>query len=142
LTTTLCLDKLPVVNENDQQHVEASRERLLARVGRMLQSGRITADEAERLRCAVGSSQFNEIVGEIRGRHAGARLDWEVEDGRLTREEANVLRKRVQDGEHPRSPHGLRRGRGPRSRRTGGLDGPTRRDDSPDTDRVGGDACG
>jgi hypothetical protein len=117
------------VKENDQHQLEASRERLLERVGKMLQAGRITAAEAERLRCAAGSSQFSEIVCEIRVRHAGARLDEAVEDGRLTREEANVLLGRLEDGEQPRFLHDLRRGWGPRSQRAGGLDGPTRRDD-------------
>jgi hypothetical protein len=127
LTATLCLDKLPAVKENDQQ------ELLLKRVGKMLQTGRIAADEATRLRCAVGSSQFDAIVGDIRGRHAGARLDQAVGDGRLTREEANVFLGRVEGGEHPRFPRGLRRGSGPRSQPAGGVDGPTRRDDDAST---------
>jgi hypothetical protein len=139
LTATLCLYKLLVVNENDQHQREASRKRLFERVARMLRSGRITGDEAERLRCAAGSSQFNAIVGEIRGRYAGARLDQAVEDGRLTREEANVLLGRLQDGEHPRFLNGLRHGSAPRSQ-PAGVDGPTRRDDSPDTEPVSGDA--
>ena len=117
------------MKENDQHQLEASREPLLKRVGKMLQSGRITPDEAERLRCAAGSSQFNQIVGEIRARHAGATLDHAVEDGRLTRGEANVLLGRLEDGEHPRFLRGLRRGWDERSDGVGGLDGPTRRDD-------------
>jgi hypothetical protein len=117
------------VKENEQHQLEASRKPLLERVGKMLQTGRITEDEATRLQCAVGSSQFDAIVGEIRGRHAGARLAQAVEDGRLTREEANVLLGRVEDGEHPRFLHGLRSGWSPRSQPAGGLDGPTRGDD-------------
>jgi hypothetical protein len=121
------------VKENDQYQPEASRKRLLERVTKMLESGRITLDEAERLRCAEGSSQFNAIVGEIRGRHAGARLDQAVQDGRLTRDEADVLLGRVEDGEHPRVLQGLRRGSGPRSQPAGGVDGRIRRHDDAST---------
>ena len=131
-----------VVNENDQHQPEASRKRLLERVGKMLQRGRITGDEAERLRWAAGSSQFDPIVGEIRGRHASARLDQAVEDGRLTREEANVLLGRLEDGEHPRFLRSLRRGWDERSDGVRGLDGPTRRDDNRESDAVNGDAGG
>jgi hypothetical protein len=89
-------------------------DRLLQRLDKMLETGRITVREAERLRGAVDTEDLDEAVREIRLRHATERLDEAVADGRITPEEAATFRERLKNGEDPRFLRGL--GRGPRSR--------------------------
>jgi hypothetical protein len=80
----------------------ARRDRLLPRLGPMVESGRLTPEEAERLRGATDSSEFNGAVREIRVRHAGMQLDAAVADGRTTRVEADGFLDRLRRGEHGR----------------------------------------
>jgi hypothetical protein len=79
------------------------RERLLERLDRMVASGRVSKAEAQRLRAAKTPSQFEAAEREIRVRHARSRLDAAVEDGSLTREDADDYLNRLRDGGHPRS---------------------------------------
>ncbi len=80
----------------------------------MVEAGRLTEEEAERLRGAANARVFDDAVLEIRVRHARARLDEAVGDGRLTQNEADALLERVEHGEHPRTPLELRRPAPPR----------------------------
>jgi Ni,Fe-hydrogenase III small subunit len=68
----------------------------------MVASGRITQEEAARVRAAGESSEFDVAVREIRLRHARERLDQVVEDGRVTKAEADALRERLNKGDDPR----------------------------------------
>jgi hypothetical protein len=68
----------------------------------MVESGRITQEEAARVRAAGESSEFDVAVREIRLRHARERLDQVVEDGRVTKAEADDLRERLNKGDDPR----------------------------------------
>jgi hypothetical protein len=66
------------------------------RLNKLVESGRITSEEAERLR----AGDTDAVVG-IRVRHAAARLDRAVEGGEITKEEADRLLARLRAGEHP-----------------------------------------
>jgi polyhydroxyalkanoate synthesis regulator phasin len=66
------------------------------RLNKLVESGRITAEEAERLR----AGDTDAVVG-IRVRHATARLDRAVEAGEMTKEQADRLLAQLQAGEHP-----------------------------------------
>ncbi|MHB1533891.1 MAG: hypothetical protein ACYC1D_04605 [Acidimicrobiales bacterium] len=69
----------------------------------MVASGRVSEQEGERLRAAGGPDEFDAVVGEIRVRHAGARLDAAVAGGAMSQEEADANLARLRNGEHPRS---------------------------------------
>jgi hypothetical protein len=90
--------------------VHHDRDRLLGRLDKMLDAGRVTEEEARRLRVAADSEDFDEAVREIRLRHAAERLDEALDDGRITPEEAATFRERLKNGEDPRFLRGLRRG--------------------------------
>jgi polyhydroxyalkanoate synthesis regulator phasin len=79
------------------------RRRLLEQLDSMVGSGRVTDEEAARLRAAHGAEEFDEVVRDISVRHARLRLDTAVEDGSLSQEEAARFIERLQAGEHPRS---------------------------------------
>ena len=100
------------------------QQRVLRQLDRMVAAGRVTAQEAERLREAPDAAAFDAAMGEIRARHAGADLDAAVAAGRLTRAEADDLQHRIGQGDHPRGLRGqLRRWAGHR-RPPGGHQSP------------------
>jgi hypothetical protein len=71
-------------------------------VDKMLAAGRITADEAERIRAAATQGDVDQAVAEIRRRHA---LEWAataVGDARLSDDEAADLVAAVERGESPK----------------------------------------
>ena len=76
------------------------RERLVQRLDGMVESGRVTEQEAERLRTASEPSEFDKGLLSIRLRHARASLDAAVRDGVMTREEADGFLGRLRGGEH------------------------------------------
>ncbi|MGH9008536.1 MAG: hypothetical protein ACRDYF_01670 [Acidimicrobiia bacterium] len=76
-------------------------ERFLERLDKMVDAGRLTAEDAERLR-AANPSERDDIIRTIRLSHVKAKLDPAVHDGRLTQEEAEDILSRVADGERPR----------------------------------------
>lgn len=80
-----------------------SQERILARLDKMVASGRVTETEAARLRAAIQPEEFEAAVRSIRLRHAGARLDAAVQGGQMTQQEADGYRDGLAKGEHPRS---------------------------------------
>ena len=75
----------------------------------MLETGRVTVEEAERLRRTADTEDFDEAVRDIRLRHATERLDAAVEDGSISPQEAAALLERLKRGEDPRVLRGLRR---------------------------------
>jgi hypothetical protein len=79
------------------------RQRLVDRVDPLVTSGRITADEAARLRFTIGSAEFDDVVRDIRVRHAQKELGAAVVDGRVSEQEADELFERLRKGEHSRS---------------------------------------
>jgi hypothetical protein len=66
----------------------------------MVESGRVTASEAERLRGAAEPKEFDEAVIGIQARHAGEKLNAAVEGGHMTRDEADAYLQRIRQGEH------------------------------------------
>ncbi len=79
------------------------RRRLLDKVGALVDSGLVTSQEAERLRSATDQGEFDAVVLDIRVRHAGTSMGAAVEDGRLTRADAEGFLERLRQGEHSRS---------------------------------------
>jgi len=77
-------------------------ERIMEQLDKMVASGRITPDEAARLRATAGTSEFDAAVAAIRARHAQAHTDRAVEEGRMSEDEADGYLERVRDGEHSR----------------------------------------
>jgi len=92
------------------------RKRLQERADDMAKSGRLTHEEAERLRSAGEPGEFDEVIRSIRLRHAGARLGAAVEDGSVTREEADGFLDRLRKGEHSAALRAQVRKLRPRSR--------------------------
>ena len=76
------------------------QQRLLQQLDRMVSAGRISLQEAERLRAAGNADEFEAAMGDVRARHAGADLDVAVADGQLTQPEADDLLHRLRRGEH------------------------------------------
>ena len=68
----------------------------------MVDAGRVSRDDAARLRRAAESGGLDEALAEIRRKHAEARIVGAVESRRLTSEEAKVVLGRLEDGEDPR----------------------------------------
>ena len=93
----------------DDHAQETEDERLLRRVDKMVEAGRVTGEEAERVRAAADSGELDDAVREIRLRHARARVGAELRDGRVTQDEADLILQRLENGEHPRLLRGLRR---------------------------------
>jgi polyhydroxyalkanoate synthesis regulator phasin len=86
-------------------------DHIMEQLDKMVAAGRVTAEEAARLRATAGTSGFDEALASIRARHAQAHTDRAVEAGRLTEEEADGYLARVRDGEHSRELRSAIKGR-------------------------------
>jgi hypothetical protein len=84
--------------------------RIIEQLDRMVDSGRVTPEEATMLRSAAGTPAFDEVMGTIRARHARVHTDAAVAAGTIGREEAEASLERVREGDH--SPELRRRIRG------------------------------
>ena len=88
------------------------RTRLLNKLDRLVDSGRLTSAEAARLRAASNADEFDTVAQEISVRHARTDLDEAVAAGEMTEDEAPRRLEALQKGEHRRSRRGhVRRGR-------------------------------
>ena len=76
-------------------------DRIIVQVDKMVESGRITEEEAARLRATEGTPDFDAAVGEIRARHASAHMETAIAEGEMGQEEADAYLKRLKSGEHP-----------------------------------------
>jgi polyhydroxyalkanoate synthesis regulator phasin len=76
-------------------------ERIMEQVDSMVASGRITEDEAARLRATQGTAAFDAAVGAIRARHAGAHMETAIARGEMGQEESEAYLERLRNGEHP-----------------------------------------
>src|SRR6266498_1736095 len=100
------------MNEHPDRHTtHRIPARLLERLETLVEAGRVTDEEAERLRVAAASGELDEGVRQIRLGHARATIGAAVEDGRLTQDEADASLERLHNGEDPRFLRGLRRHR-------------------------------
>jgi|SRR5579863_7008013 len=79
-----------------------NQDRIIEQVDKMVASGRITDDEAARLRATKGTADFDAAVGAIRARHASAQMDGAIAEGEMTPEEADSYLERLRSGEHPK----------------------------------------
>jgi len=92
------------MDEDSEHHMDwTQRDRLVERLDHLVASGRVTAQEAGRLRAAGGRDEFTEVVRSISLRHAEGRVDAAVASGTLSDEEADRLLARLRNGEHLRS---------------------------------------
>ena len=89
------MDELPEIDED-----WGKRDRLLKHLESMVVSGRVTEPEASRLRGARDQAAFGAVLRDIRVRHAEARFEDAVDDGRMSREEADAFLERMRRGEH------------------------------------------
>lgn len=76
------------------------QERIITQVDRMVASGRITEEEAARLRSADGTADFQTAVGEIRARHASTHIQEAVADGEMSNQEADEYLELLRRGDH------------------------------------------
>lgn len=72
------------------------------RVLKMLKAGRITQEEADRVLLASDPSDLEQAVTAIRLRHAQAKVDNDVRQGRMTKQEADLVIQRIERGESTR----------------------------------------
>jgi hypothetical protein len=82
--------------------VRVREDRVIEQLDKMVSTGRVSEDEALRLRAAQGTPEFQTIMGEIRARHAGGHLQAAVDAGEMTQEEATQHLERIRRGEHPK----------------------------------------
>jgi hypothetical protein len=73
---------------------------VLEQLDRMVASGRITPDEADRLRVTAGTIEFDVVMGAIRARHAQVHTDAAVAAGTMSPEDAAMALERVRHGDH------------------------------------------
>jgi hypothetical protein len=100
------------MGENRHAGLWMRRTRLLNKLDRLVDSGRLTSAEAARLRAASNADEFDAVAREISVRHARGDLDKAVAAGEITEDEADRRLEAVQKGEHRRSLRGhVRRGR-------------------------------
>lgn len=81
---------------------QRSAGRLFGRLEKMVAAGRITDEEAARLRAAAESGDLDAEVGRIRRGHVHAKVEAAVEEGSLTAAEAEKVLEQVENGAHPR----------------------------------------
>jgi hypothetical protein len=97
-------------------------ERIIQQVDKMVNSGRITEEEAARLRATEGTADFDAAVADIRARHAGNHMESAIDRGEMSREEADGYLERLRGGEHPEGLRARLRGHRPgRHSRTPGT---------------------
>jgi polyhydroxyalkanoate synthesis regulator phasin len=77
-------------------------ERILQQLDKMVASGQMTPDEAERLSEVQGKPEFEAAVLDIRLRHAGERLQSAVSAGQMSQQEADDQLDTLRKGEHPK----------------------------------------
>jgi hypothetical protein len=95
-------------------HLRDEGPGLRARLDKMRAAGRISQEEADRVRSAAGSGEFDAAVAAIRLRHASEWIATGVAEGRFTQTEADEVLERLRKGEDPRVLSGLRRRQRPR----------------------------
>jgi polyhydroxyalkanoate synthesis regulator phasin len=74
----------------------------MKQIDKMVKSGRISEEEAARLRSTEGTPEFDQAMGDIRARHAGAHMEEAVAEGQMSQAKADGYIERLKAGEHPR----------------------------------------
>ncbi len=78
------------------------QERIVSQIDKMVASGRITEQEAVRLRATEGTADFDAAVAGIRARHAAVHMEGAIGAGQMSQEEAASYLDRLRNGEHPK----------------------------------------
>jgi len=79
------------------------------RLTKMVAAGRLTEEEAKRMRAASTASEREEAARTVQMRHARSRLEEAVDSGRLTPAEAEAFVERLDRGEDVSILRGVRR---------------------------------
>jgi polyhydroxyalkanoate synthesis regulator phasin len=77
-------------------------QRIIEQVDKMVESGRITEEEADQLKATEGTADFDTAVGAIRARHAGVHMQAAIAEGEMSQEEADGYLERLRKGDHPK----------------------------------------
>lgn len=89
------------MGENPEGQLKPNtRNRLLGRLDTLVKAGRVTSQEAARLRSAANPGESDATITDIRVRHTANELDSAVDGGRMTRQEADAFLERLRQGEH------------------------------------------
>ena len=104
-------DRRAAITRTGKAQGAMQQERIIEQLEKMVASGRITPEEAARLRASAGTPDFDAVMGEIRARHAQVHTDAAVATGRLSQEKADASLDRVRGGEHPAAARAQIRGR-------------------------------
>lgn len=92
------------MSEDEIDELDPERlSRIAGQADKLVAAGRLTAEEARQLRAAPDVSRADQVMREIRARHAAERLDAAVAEGAMSRQEADDLLERVRGGEHSRA---------------------------------------
>ena len=78
------------------------QERIISQIDKMVASGRITEEDAARLRATEGTADFDAAIADIRARHAGVHMERAINAGEMSQEEADSYLERLRNGEHPK----------------------------------------
>jgi polyhydroxyalkanoate synthesis regulator phasin len=89
--------------DHQTEREAGKRARVIKRLDRMVDSGRLTDEEADRIRAAREPGEFDRVARDISVRHAQARVSAAVADGSITKQDAAEFVERLKTGEHPRS---------------------------------------
>lgn len=89
-----------MAEEQGHPHSRARAWRLPRKLDKLVASGRLTAEEADRLRSAEPTGQVEGVLTSIRVRHAAASLQTAVDSGQLDRAEADRILAQLRAGEH------------------------------------------
>ncbi len=89
-------------DQDRRDWLDDDRRRVLTQLDHMLNAGRVTDEEAARLRTAATPAAFDEAMGMIRARHAEAKLSTAIASGRLSAGEADEYRRQLREGGHSR----------------------------------------
>lgn len=84
------------------------REKVMKRLDQLIETGRLTADEAALLRSAQGDAEFDAAARQVRQRHVHEEVDAAVTANALTREEGNALANELLACRDPRRRRQLR----------------------------------
>ena len=91
-------------------HMPGEPATLLARLDRMVAMGRITSEEATRVRAARDEAEKHAALTAIRVRHVQDRVEAALAEGRIEPDEADDVLRRLAEGEDPTVVHRLLRG--------------------------------
>lgn len=106
LHNTLCIDNLADMNDGEIDELDPRQlARVVSQADKLVASGRLTPEEADRLRAAPDHSSALQVVRDIRARHTSERLDAAVAEGATSKEEADTIREQIRGGEHSRALH-------------------------------------